>query len=161
MSELGLQAFYIDNVFYEEAFGYIGLIGAFVFMLIQGAYLIIFANLWQQSFISAEESAGCARCGNFDIVFGPFLADVSARIPSHARRVIHSTSIPCLLDADWMLISKMVLAIRWCGQSTGWGGGHTFRCCVPSTSLFLFASVWDFLARFSPLLAACSMHSYV
>lgn len=57
-----VAAFYIDNAFFEEAFGVIGLIGAFLFMLVQGVYLIIFANYFQQSFISAEENAGCTRC---------------------------------------------------------------------------------------------------
>lgn len=57
-----VAAFYIGNDFFEEAFGVIGLIGAFLFMLVQGVYLIIFANYFQQSFISAEENAGCTRC---------------------------------------------------------------------------------------------------
>lgn len=59
---LTVAAFYIDNIFFQDTWGYIGIVGAFFFMLIEGVYIIIFANMWQKNFVNAEGNGGCARC---------------------------------------------------------------------------------------------------
>eukprot|EP00041_Stephanoeca_diplocostata_P009598 m.149232 g.149232 ORF g.149232 m.149232 type:complete len:450 (+) comp17808_c0_seq1:328-1677(+) len=56
-----VAAFFIDNSFFIDAWGYLGISGAFLYMLFQGAYIIIFANNWARQYIEPE-NRGCAKC---------------------------------------------------------------------------------------------------
>lgn len=56
-----VAAFFIPNNWFFNEWGYIGISGAFLYMILQGAYVIIFANLWAKEYIK-EDGNGCAKC---------------------------------------------------------------------------------------------------
>lgn len=59
-------AFFIDNSFFFGTWGYIGLIGAFFFIIIQMILLIDFAHAWADSWICKMEES---RCYAFALIF--------------------------------------------------------------------------------------------
>lgn len=64
-----VAAFFIENLFFVESWGYIGLVGAFLFMIVQGILLIGLAHSWAMAFNTADEGH-TARC------FVPFITIV-------------------------------------------------------------------------------------
>jgi len=58
---LVVAAFYINNTFFTDAWGYIGLVGSFFFMIIQGIILINISHSWSMTYNTSEVGSG-ARC---------------------------------------------------------------------------------------------------
>eukprot|EP00040_Diaphanoeca_grandis_P002535 m.22066 g.22066 ORF g.22066 m.22066 type:complete len:447 (-) comp13674_c0_seq1:329-1669(-) len=56
-----VAAFYISNDFFVGPWGYIGLVGAFFFMIVQGIILIGISHSWSYTFNTAEDGSS-AKC---------------------------------------------------------------------------------------------------
>eukprot|EP00730_Choanoeca_flexa_P012682 TRINITY_DN4516_c0_g1_i1.p1 TRINITY_DN4516_c0_g1~~TRINITY_DN4516_c0_g1_i1.p1 ORF type:complete len:448 (+),score=119.33 TRINITY_DN4516_c0_g1_i1:58-1401(+) len=69
-------AFFIDNTFFI-AWGWIGLVGAFLFMLVQFILLVDFAYSWNDAWLNkAEEGSKCAGAGLVLASFGMYIASL-------------------------------------------------------------------------------------
>ena len=63
-----------------------------------------------QNFATFSHGAFGGMCGNFDIFgggFGGHFLEILSYVVIHPRRVIYSTFVPCLPDADWTLRDPM------------------------------------------------------
>jgi len=59
---VAVGAFFIKNSFFHGAWGYIGLVGGFVFLVVQLILLIDFAHAWADSWVGKmEEGSGCHK----------------------------------------------------------------------------------------------------
>lgn len=57
-------AFFIPNKFFQGAFGWIGLVGGFAFLIIQMILLVDFAHSWAESWVGKmEEGSSCHKWG--------------------------------------------------------------------------------------------------
>eukprot|EP00037_Helgoeca_nana_P037549 m.16515 g.16515 ORF g.16515 m.16515 type:complete len:445 (+) comp9035_c0_seq1:52-1386(+) len=69
---LTVAAFFIPNVWFTESWGYIALAGAFLYMIIQGVYVILFAHAWAMRFKSDDPGRATTTvpmCTLFSIIF--------------------------------------------------------------------------------------------
>ena len=62
---LSVAAFFIPNPFFQKAWGWIGLFGGFVFLIIQLILLIDFSHAWSDSWMAKyqDEGSECHKWG--------------------------------------------------------------------------------------------------
>jgi len=77
-------AFFIPNTFFA-VWGWIGLVGAFIFIIVQMMLLVDFAHSWNESWVAkAEEGAKCYKWGLLTVSVGLFLASITTTILMYA-----------------------------------------------------------------------------